>query len=60
MTDTKKMIWGIFGFIFALGVIYWGIKSIIDGIMLLAIVFFIGAIIGIYIAIKEIKTALKS
>jgi len=60
VADTKKLIWGIVGIIFAIGVAYWGIKSLNNGMLILAIPFFIGAIIGAILGIKEIIQATKS
>lgn len=60
MTDTKKLVWGIVGVLFAIGVAYWGFKSLTDGMLILAVPFFIGAIIGGILGIKEIIQATKS
>lgn len=53
MINTKKLLWGIAGLLFSLIVGYYGFISL-DSIFLLAIVFFIAAIIGSILSIKEI------
>jgi len=60
MTNTKKLVWGIIGVIFAIGVAYWGFKSLNNGMLILAVPFFIGAIIGAILGIKEIIQATKT
>ncbi|MBR9706516.1 hypothetical protein GOV14_05755 [Candidatus Pacearchaeota archaeon] len=59
MINTKKLIWGIVGILFVIGIIYYGIKFLNDGNMPFAVIIFIGAAIGAVIAIKEIIQAVK-
>lgn len=57
--NTKKFVWGIIGILFAIGVTYYGFKSLNNGMMTLAIVFFIGALIGLVLGIKELVISFK-
>ncbi|MBW2974455.1 hypothetical protein KY366_01940 [Candidatus Woesearchaeota archaeon] len=58
MADTKKLIWGIVGILFAIGAAYYGFKILNQGGFLGWIILIV-AIIGAGIGIKELIQALK-
>jgi amino acid transporter len=59
MADTKKLIWGIVGIIFAIGVGYYGVKFLNNQGGFLGWIIIVIGIIGAIMGIKELVQALK-